>query len=546
MSSRQIWSVFVMYRRISLTAFVLLFCTSPMVAQENSPDLPADFDEVMPLHHDGKGLGPLSRPITTSSADAQLYFDQGIQLLYAFDPNLAARSFREGWKKDPNCAMCYLGEAWAWGPYLNGPMIASDAPLAYTAVQKARELAEGGKATPVERALINAMAERYEYEHDQGRRRELDEEWAEQINELYAENPRDLDLGYLAGEALMLLQPRREWWEISNPEIQEIHRVLETVLEQDITHPGACHLYVHATERTDVPGKAEACAEYLGNSIPGASHIQHMPSHTFNRIGRWGDAVRGNTEAWHSDLKAEHGEGFAIYPSHNLHMLLFAASNDGQGAAAIQAARNYAAIMDGGSYYQALTLFRFGYFEEILELDNAPQGAIPRGLWDFSKGYASLRTGDEGTARWYLNRVKQGAEEGAGVIRGHSAASILGIVASILEGEILRANSNIREAIDLLEKGVELEDGLMYDEPEPLNFSVRHWLGDALLESGEHAEAAEVYRAELKDHPHNGWSLFGLERALRGQGMDTEADEIHAEYEVSWARADIYIRSSIF
>jgi tetratricopeptide (TPR) repeat protein len=110
----------------------------------------------------------------------------------------------------------------------------------------------------------------------------------------------------------------------------------------------------------------------------------------------------------------------------------------------------------------------------------------------------------------------------------------------------LRANGNIREAIDLLEKGVELEDGLMYDEPEPLNFSVRHWLGDALLESGEHAEAAEVYRAELKDHPHNGWSLFGLERALRGQGMDTEADEIHAEYEVSWARADIYIRSSIF
>ena len=132
------------------------------------------------------------------------------------------------------------------------------------------------------------------------------------------------------------------------------------------------------------------------------------------------------------------------------------------------------------------------------------------------------------------------------MIRGHSAASILGIVASILEGEILRANGNVQKAIEILEKGVELEDGLVFDEPEPLNFSVRHWLGDALLEAGEDARAAEVYRAELKDHPHNGWSLFGLERALRAQGKDQEADEVHAEFEVSWARADVYIRSSIF
>ena len=123
-----------MYRRISLTALVLLFAASPMVAQENGPDLPPGFDEQMPLHHDGRGLGPFSRSITTSSTEAQLYFDQGIQLLYAFDPNLAARSFREGWKKDPNCAMCYLGEAWAWGPYLNGPMVASDAPLALSLI----------------------------------------------------------------------------------------------------------------------------------------------------------------------------------------------------------------------------------------------------------------------------------------------------------------------------------------------------------------------------------------------------------------------------
>ena len=86
----------------------------------------------------------------------------------------------------------------------------------------------------------------------------------------------------------------------------------------------------------------------------------------------------------------------------------------------------------------------------------------------------------------------------------------------------------------------------MFDEPEPLNFSIRHWLGDALLEVGDNARATEVYRAELKDHPHNGWSLFGLESALRAQGKDAEADEVHTEFEAAWARADVYIRSSIF
>ena len=108
--------------------------------------------------------------------------------------------------------------------------------------------------------------------------------------------------------------------------------MLESALKIDPKHPGACHLYVHATESTVKPELAEACAEYLGKTIPGASHINHMPSHTWNEVGRWGDSVEANTEAWHSDLKADAGEGFAIYPDHNLHMLLYAASMDGQGA----------------------------------------------------------------------------------------------------------------------------------------------------------------------------------------------------------------------
>lgn len=79
----------------------------------------------------------------------------------------------------------------------------------------------------------------------------------------------------------------------------------------------------------------------LYSQIPGASHLNHMSAHTWNQLGRWGDSTRANIEAWHSDQKAAIGEGFAIYPTHNLHMLLFAASMDGQRAVANQAAKDY-------------------------------------------------------------------------------------------------------------------------------------------------------------------------------------------------------------
>ena len=202
--------------------------------------------------------------------------------------------------------------------------------------------------------------------------------------------------------------------------------------------------------------------------------------------------------------------------------------------------------MGGGSFYEALSLFRFGRFDELLQLDDPPDGDVFRGLYDFSKGYAHLRTGDAGTARFYLHEVQTAAEEDSGGFRGHSAAQLLGVVGAILEGEILRADDELELAIAALEEAVEIEDGFPYSEPEPLGFSVRHWLGDALWEAERHEEAVEVFRAELLDHPHNGWSLFGLQRSLRALGLQQEADVVQEEFLQAWARSDTYIRSPIF
>jgi len=531
-------------RLILLALLAAPWVPRPLVGQ-SARAAPTTADDSVPLLTDV--LGPYARSVTTTSAEAQAYFNQGLQLMFAFTPSDARRSFHQAALIDPSCAMCWWGEAWALGPFLNGAMRGDDAPAAHAAVLKAGELAWRG--SPVERALIQAMSARYEASHDSVRRKTLDRAYADAMGEVYGRFPDDLEVGTLYAEALMLLEPRRGTWDIEKPSVRHIHEVLESVLGRSLTHPGACHLYIHATESTVVPGKAEACADHLGQAIPGASHINHMPSHTYNRVGRWGDAVRANIRAWHSDQKAGIGQGVAIYPTHNLHMLLFAASMDGQGAIAIQAGKDYAKITGGtGVFYHVLALVRFGRFDEVLALGQAPEPPIERGLWAFGRGYAHLKVGARDSAQFYLDLVDSlaGGTPDSVTFRGHTARQLLGVTSGILESEMLRGRSDLDGATKALERAVALEDGLRYDEPEPLNFSARDWLGALLLEAGRPAEAERVYREALDDHPNNGWSLLGLAQAMAAQGRERDAASALAAFDRAWVRSDTWIRSSRF
>ena len=392
--------------------------------------------------------GPLTRDITTAFPDAQAYFNQGLQMMYAFTIPNAVESFEEAQRRDPDCAMCFFGEAWSRGPFLNGRMRPSNAPLAYEAIQKAIVLAEES-ATAVERALINAMAVRFTEEEDGDRRPKLDSLYSEAMAQVYQDFPDDLEVGTFYAESLILLNPTRANYRLGNPSVQKFHAVLEAVLAKDINHPGACHIYIHATEATEEPGKAEACADLLGASIPGSSHINHMPSHTYNRIGRWNSAVRSNINAWHSDQRTAWREGVSYGATHNLHMLLFAGSMAGQGAVSLLGAKTYADQVNGGVFYEALVLFRYGWFDEILELGEAPRQPIQRGLFEFAQGYAHLRSGEADLARVYLERVKTAADTLPARIqmRGATAPQLLGITGGILEGEILRDEGLLEAAI---------------------------------------------------------------------------------------------------
>ncbi len=521
-----------------LSLVLLLFAPVFLVAQDAS--YPSSFDEPIPLYD--KALGDFEYPISSESEKAQKYFNQGFQMMYAFTKVDAARSFREAQKADPNCAICYWGEAWSWGSYLNGAMTNSEAPRAYEKIQQAIEVSQNN-GTEKEKDLIKAFEVRYVKEYDRDTRAIQDTLYAKQMEKLADKYPNDLDIATLYAESLFLLEPRRGTRDVNDPDVEKLHNVLEEILEKDIKHPGACHLYIHATESTQNPEWAEPCAEYIGTSIPGASHINHMPSHTWNEIGRWGDAVTANIMAWHSDMKASVGEGFAIYPSHNLHMLAFAASMDGQGAIAIQAGKDYAKLT-GNNMYHVLTLVRFGRFDEMSGIENRPSHSIHGGMWDFAQGYAALKEGDKEKAIEMKEKVLEEASSSTARFRFHSAENLLSTVGYILEGEIFWMDGDLEKAEESFKKSIEFYDQLAYDEPEPIPFSPRHWYGALLLEMDQYEKAIKVYETELENHPNNGWSLFGIMQALEAQGKTDP--EMEKKFEESWKRSDTWIRGSKF
>lgn len=508
-------------------------------ASHPDPDLAADAPTLY------ENLGAFSRTVTTGSDRAQAYFDQGMRLGYSFARDDAARSFRAAQQHDPDCAMCYWGEAWALGPYQNNPGGVGDYDEAFAAARNALDRA--GQAAPWERALIEAMAARYP------------EAAGEAATDAYAEAMRaaattygnDLEVGTLFAESLMMFRP----WDLYRedgapyPETADAVQVLEGLLEQDLGHPGACHLYIHAVEAWQ-PERAEACADLLAASVPGVAHMQHMPSHIYMNIGRYGDAVRGNQEARIVVQASQHDRGFVVYPGHNTGMLVFAAWVDGQSGVALSAARDLARDNPGAVYQPELQLARFGRWDELLEQTVQPDQDFQTAMVTFPRGLAHLRTGDRDAAAQALASIRAiraaTPEDATHTFFEFSQRDLLGIAENILAGEIAAADGRYDAAEAALREAIRLEDALPYSEPEPWPIPARHILGAVLLEADQPEQAETVYREALEIHPANGWSLKGLTQSLDAQGRDAEARDAERAFEAAWQRADVWLPGSRF
>ena len=508
-----------------------------------------------------EGMGPHTRKVTTASPEAQAFFDQGLNFLYAFNHDEAIRSFERAASFDPGCAMAWWGIALAHGPHINNPVLPDDrAREAWKALVQARERA--GSASPVERDLIEALGRRYA-NPPPADRAALDQAYADALRALRRKHPGDADVGALAAEALLDLHP----WDLYTQEgapkawTGEIVHLLEEVIAQAPNHPLALHLYIHAVEASTDPGKALPAADRLRELTPGLGHLVHMPSHIDVRTGGWEKGVRANVRAIVADDayvgRARPPGFYRIYMAHNRHMLAFICMMRGQSAQAMRAGRDliermpedwlkeFAPVVDGFLATPYELQIRFGKWNELLA-EPEPREIFPlaRALWRYARGVALaalLRPAEARTEQKAFFEAKGRVLKDA-TFGNNAAADILAVAESALEGEILYREKKADAAFAALREAVKREDALRYDEPPDWIQPIRHTLGAALLDAGRAAEAEAVYREDLKRWPENGWSLLGLGRSLRAQGKD--AAEVDRRFKGAWKDADIQATSS--
>ena len=507
-------------------------------------------------------LGDYHVPISTTSDLAQKYFDQGLTLTYGFNHAEAARAFEAGTKLDPNCVMCQWGLAYILGPNINAPMGEDQVSPAWQAIQKAITISD--KGSPKEQAYIQALAQRYS-EKPVEDRSNLDLAYAQAMGKIVQDYPDDLDAATLYAEALMDTMPWDYWQSDGElkPEAKIVVNTLESVLKRNPKHPGANHLYIHAVEK-ERPLLAVKAADNLRDLIPGAGHLEHMPSHIYIRVGRYQDAVIANQKAIEADrqyLASSHPDSiykFAYVP-HNYHFLWFSALMSGQSQIAIEAADktadvnqdlirdpNFAGALQHFSIVPLYTKVRLGRWQEILDT-SAPQADLkyPTGVWHYARGMAFANQGNQEKANQELAQLKTLIAdpdlEELKIWGFNSTASVLKIASEVLAGSIADVDQDYNSAINHFQKAITLEGDLVYTEPPDWYSPTYNLLGTILLKSDRLKEAEEAFRQDLLIYPDNGWSLHGLAQSLQKQGKMEEAQTVQQQYEKAWQYADIIL-----
>ena len=509
-----------------------------------------------------QNLGVHTFKVTTSSSRAQLFINQGVNLAYGFNHAEAARAFAEAARLDPKCAMAYWGHALVLGPNINAPMDPQDEPKARELIDRARALK--GRATPRERAYIDALSVRYTGKADD--RAKADRAFADAMRNVTQTYPQDLDAKTIYAEALMDLRPWNYWSRDGEPypETVEIAQALEQVLGKSPNHPGALHYWVHLWEPTDTPERAEAEADRLLTLMPGAGHVVHMPAHIYMRVGRHADVVKSNQLAVKADedyiaqCRAQGIYPLTYYP-HNIHFIWMGATASGQRALALESAKKVAAsipaealntvpILQGFTVVPYWAMVRFEQWDDILS-DKGPRHDTPftRGAWRFARAMALTAKGQLSEADQELTELTKLVDDPAlkaqTTFSPNSGHAILRIAPEVVAGEIAARRRDWDRATLHLDRGVRFEDSLIYQEPPDWAAPVRQNLGAVLIQAGRADEAEAVYWEDLRKNPRNGWALRGLVQALEAQGKKEEAALVRKRLAEAWKHADVETKS---
>jgi tetratricopeptide (TPR) repeat protein len=459
------------------------------------------------------GLGSFHRPVTTSSTDAQQYFDQGMRLLWGFNHDESARSFAHAAVLDPQCAMCYWGVALTVGPNYNLPFMAqARAKVAFGAERTAKEKVSA--ASPVEQALVEALSKRYPNAQalDPSNSAPVLAAYAQAMAAVARRFPDDLDVQTLYAEALMNINAWKLWSADHKPApgTLEITRTLEAVLRRDPNHPGANHYYVHAMEASGHPERALVSAQRLAGMMPAAGHMDHMPAHIMQLVGRYEEAAEANRRGAAADVayfaQTAPPNYYAMYTAHNYQFLAYSAAMERRRAETLQAVQKLRQTVPDsmllampGFDWQIATryaaLVRFGVWDQLLS-EPVPNPRLPAltGGYLYGKGIAQAALGQVAAAETTLAQLRQLTDIlPPNAIAGfNSAKDVFRVAALMVQARIADAGGHADDAIALLRRAADAEDGLAYDEPKDWFSPVRHVLGAQLLTAGQPAAAEAV------------------------------------------------------
>jgi len=507
-------------------------------------------DEV-PLY---RGLGSLSYKVSTRDAKAQAYFDQGLRLAFGFNHAEAQRAFRKAQQIDPNCAMCFWGEALVLGPNINAPMMPEANAPALAALSRA--LALKGHASERDRALIEALEKRYSAD-PKAERAALDKAYADAMLAAAARFPGDDTITTLFAEAAMDTQPW-DYWESGGVKPKgrggEIVRALEKVLARNPQHIGAIHLYIHAVEASNRPERALPAARRLEALAPGAGHLVHMPAHIYVRLGQYRESMRSNVRAVEVDevyFKTSPSDPLyrsAYYP-HNIHFVMVSAHMGGDGATALGAA----AKLDASLPNEAVAMFailqpvkaapyatqaQFAEPAAVLALPAPPQNlALVRAMYHYARALAYVRLNDAGNAQKEIDAIaaiERSADFKPFDDWGVPARSVMQVAQQVASGKLADAGGRLDDAVRHYQAAVAIEDSLPYTEPPYWYYPVRQSLGAAYLRQGKLDDAQAVLRDSLQRVHGNGWALAALVEVERKRGDAKAESAARGAYQRAW------------
>lgn len=499
-------------------------------------------------------LGAHSFPIRTKVTETQVFFNQGLNLAFAFNHAESHRSFLEASRLDPSSAMAFWGQAYALGPNINDQVPDTERRIkSYEAIQKALSLSDGIHAK--HKALILALSERYSSD-TLADIKTLNMAYMKAMIKVADDFPDDADILTLYAASIMNTVPWDYWDSKGNPtaNIPAAKQALEKAMKLNPEHPGAHHYYIHMVELPK-PDLAVPSAEKLATLMPGAGHMVHMPGHIYMRVGRYKEAVEANQaailvdEEYISQCYAQGQYPLGYYP-HNIHFLWSAASMMGNEKLAIEAAKKTAekvslSYLEEEQFFQnfaaspLLAYTRFGKWNDILTSpDPGDSYTYLKMIWNYTRGIAFTRKGNIKEAKEELLQLKNRDKE----LRQENIAKV---AYEVLYGEVLAASGDLKQGIEHLKIAVSYEDELPYDEPAVWYIPTRQHLGRLLLADEQFEEAEKVYRQDLDYYRQNGWSLTGLYQSLIGQGKSEEAAKTKEEFNIAWENADIEISSSV-